>query len=184
MNKFCNIFIIFMIFVSTGCDRMVKPRTKPVKIIVQRENQDAKIIYDLLLTGEEYNKLNKNKKIKKCNQLKQAYQVQAYWQTAWLLVNAINDDFSCLNSVQTLNLLNTIKNTQTESTELLWLNNNQINLVSKLVESKQEIIESNLEINYLRRELEQSEQLLRQYFSKIQELKTIETNINKKLEDE
>lgn len=131
-----------------------------------------------------YKELPLLKKQEKCKSLKQRYQTDHDWQVAWLLAYSFNDGYACTSLKEKLLLLRLIQNTPDVSPQLLWLNNNQINLINKL-QSLQAKVDKFQKKNYhLKHQLNDAEIQLKEVISKIQALKAIETNINKKLDDE
>ncbi len=133
-------------------------------------------IYNLFIRGMQYAELDQQQRKIACKQLKEDYQTQADWQTAWLLVYAINYNFTCVSLNRAVELLHVIEIDPSTSTQLQWLNNNQINVLNIL--QKSQTAKANLS-----NKLKKSQAELEQENSKIEELKAIESDINKKLDN-
>jgi flagellar motor switch/type III secretory pathway protein FliN len=133
-------------------------------------------VYHLFLRSMQYQGLEKSQQKIACKQLKQDYDSLANWQTAWLLVYAINADFSCIPLKRSLELLQTIQAAPDSSAQLQWLHSNQINLLNQLEKMQKEKINLNRQLQKVQAELEAEN-------SKIEALKAIETDINKKLDN-
>lgn len=171
MHRLVKLLFISLILSAQGCQNLGNYITYP-SILDEPAGQEQ--LNDLFLQGMEYQELNKHQQREKCNSLKQEYKNNPHWQTAWLLVYSLNSNFSCLNLNKTLVLMNKIQNTSGIHTQLLWLNQNQINLIKTLQKSN----------NSLQNQLNETEIQLQQVINKIQALRAIETSINKKLDNE
>ncbi|NOR69885.1 MAG: hypothetical protein GQ532_09375, partial [Methylomarinum sp.] len=94
---------------------------------------------------------------------------------------------NCITLKEKLVLLSSIQNMPNVSPQLLWLNNDQIYLLNKL--QKLQKLQNKVyrfwrKNKNLKNQLNEAEMQLQQVISKIQALKAIETNINKKLDNE
>ncbi len=127
-------------------------------------------LHTLILQSVRYQKQNKQQRKLECARLKKSYAVHADWHTAWLLVYALNENFSCVGLTQSLRLLNAIQQTPDLSAQLRWLNKNQIDLLAKLRKVQKA---KNALTNQLKKEN-----------SKIEALKAIESDIKDKLDNE
>lgn len=144
---------------------------------VHEEAIEKKQIYNMLTQGMYYHGLEKQEQKGKCDQLKQDYKLHSQWQRAWLLAYSLNPDFHCIKLDKTLNLLETIQDTPEISPELDWLNRHEYQLLKLLQQFKRKN-------NSLKNQLKDTKKELQEMQSKIQALKMIETNINKKLSHE
>lgn len=195
MQRLLKLFFLFFFLISLGCQApsSYKKSTKiPGKISI-----DHKQVFILFTEGMHNQDLTKREQISKCNQLKKGYQTNPNWQTAWLMVYTLNEDYSCMNQKETLNLFKKIQIMPGVSPQLLWLNKSQILWHSKLKQSgklqskikqsgklQSKLNKVQKKNNSLQNQLEITKNKLEQVNSKIQALKTIETNINKKLDKE
>ena len=171
MQRLFKLLFFSLILSHQGCQTLSQYSVFPE---TQEKFMDQEQVYGLLMQGMQYQKLNKRQQRAKCKKLRQDYQNQTNWQTAWLLVYSLNADFSCVNLDKALGLLNDIQHTPGVDSQLLWLNKNQIQLLNNLQKKN----------NSLQNQLNETEIQLQQVISKIQALKAIETSINKKLDDE
>ena len=170
MQRLFKLLFFLLILSHQGCQNLTEYRSLPA---MQEERSNQEPINELFIQGMQYQELNKQQQQTKCNKLKQDYQAQTNWQTAWFLVYSLNADFSCIDLNKTLELLSVIQNTPGVNAQLLWLNKNQIQLLNNL--QKKNIS--------LQDQLNETEIQLQQVISQIQALKAIETSINKKLDD-
>ncbi len=141
-------------------------------------------IYQLFRLGELYSDLDQRQQQSLCKKLIEDYQQQADWQSAWLLVFSLNQNFSCLNLNKSLKMLTDIQTKQETDSPLSWLNKNQLLLLNKqknLQSKKNRFYRKNLT---LQKQLNETETQLQDVIYKIQALKAIETNINRKLDTE
>jgi hypothetical protein len=139
-------------------------------------------IHSLLQLGKQYRKLSKEGLPDACKQLELDYLHQKDWQSAWLLVYLLNEDFNCVNQTKTLKLLKAIQSDKEFSTYLKWLNHNQIVLITKLISLQTKNNNFKKKNNALATQLNEAETQLQDVISKIQALKVIETTINQKTE--
>jgi hypothetical protein len=146
-------------------------------------------VHYLLRLGNQYSKLTKEGQLIACKQLLIDHKVQGDWQSAWLIVYLLNDNFNCVNQAETLELLKTIELNKKVAVSLQWLNRNQINLLNNAISFQTEKNSfkrknKNLKIKLIetKLQLEQTETQLKEVISKIQALKIIETTINQKTE--
>ena len=149
------------------------PTIPPEAFSVPVEQAQA---YNLFLRGAKYAELDKQQRKIACKQLKLDFKTQEDWKTAWLLAYAVNYNFTCISLNRSIELLNIIKNDPDTIPQLHWINNNQINHLKIL--QKSVTAKANLAIK-----LKKSEDELKQESSKIEELKAIESDINKKLDN-
>ena len=170
MQRLFKLLFFSLILSHQGCQNLTEYRSHPA---IQEERGNQELVNKLFLQGMQYQELSKQQQQTKCNKLKQDYQAQTNWQTAWLLVYSLNTNFSCINLNKTLDLLNDIQNTPGVNAQLLWLNKNQIQLLNNLQKKN----------NSLQNQLNETEIQLQQVISQIEALKAIETSINKKLDD-
>lgn len=147
----------------------------------ENERQHAQI-HSLLRLGKQYSKLSKEGKKGACKELEADYQQQGDWQSAWLLVYLLNDDFNCVSQTKTLKLLKAIQLDKDFNSSLKWLNHNQIELISKLLSLQAKNNNYKKKNNNLEAQLKETGIQLQNVISKIQALKVIETTINQKTE--
>ncbi|MBL1319900.1 MAG: hypothetical protein COA63_002400 [Methylophaga sp.] len=151
--------------------------TKPVAQVIDYLITVEQVqIYNLLEQGRRYAGLEGPQLKIACQQLKEEYRIQADWQSAWLLVYAVNHNFSCININRTIELLQVLEADPDTSASLLWMNNNQINVLNRIRKLQ-------TERTYLSNKLKKAQTALKQENSKIEELKAIETDMNKKLDE-
>jgi len=175
--------LLFILFTLTilGCQTFDPFQSSPKTEETPSEQEQ---IYRLLRQGRSYAELNKPVQQSLCKRLKKDYQTQADWQTAWLLVYALNADFNCANQKETLTLLKSINTSLEPDALLLWLNKNQLHSLND-INSLQSTIKKQLrKNNTLKNQLAITKKELEEVNAKIQALKAIETSINKKLDNE
>lgn len=161
MKRVFKLFFFLLVLNNSSCKLHQLNQVPSVTLLDSEQQQEE--VYTLLLQGKRYSQLNKHQKQTECLKLKNDYQTQSHWHTAWFLVYALNNDFNCVTLEETLSLLDTIQTAPDKSKLLLWLNKYQIDLLTDLDKSQKELKKTN---------------------SKIQALKAIEANINKKLDNE
>jgi len=171
MHPLIKLLFTSLFLMSQGCQSLSAYMPYPS---TQDNTADQQQLSNLFLLGIQYQELNNQQQKAACITLKQKYQQRPEWETAWLLVYSLNSHWSCLSLNKTLRLMKTIQNTPGIHPQVLWLNKNQIQLIKTLKKSN----------NNLQNQLNETETQLQQVISKIQALKAIETNINKKLDNE
>lgn len=143
-------------------------------------SRQQKIVHNLLLQGKLYDHQDRKLQKTECRKLKKRYQQKADWQTGWLLVYSFNRNHKCLSLQKKIDIIRKINSAENPSNELLWLNNNHLNLLSELNDLKR-LQQKNIN---LRTQLKRTQKELKKENSKIKALKEIETSINKKLGNE
>jgi len=190
MKKYLILSLYLLLISLQGCqvpllekDVDPMPVEMPLAVIdpiIQTIDYSATIeqiqLYNLLVRGGRYAELAEQQRKIACKQLKEDYRIQADWQTAWLLVYAVNHNFNCIKISRAIELLHIMAANPDTSTALKWMNSNQINVLNSLQELQ---IEKAKVSNRLKR----AQRQLKQENSKIEELKAIETEINKKLDN-
>ncbi len=183
-----KLFLLLIFSILQGCQLLDTSHPSAKEEVTKTDRQDNQV-QNLLQQGTQYSKLNKEGRKQACKQLILDYEVQRDWQSAWLMIYLLNDDFNCLSKTKTIELLKTIQSDKNMAVSLKWMNNNQINLLNSLIyfqstknkfKKKNNYLESQLEGT--RVQLEQAEVQLKDVISKIQALKVIETTINQKTE--
>lgn len=183
MQQFLKLSVFLFILTILGCETLSEYRS--TSIIKKASNvQKQEQIQRLLRQSKRYDELSNKQRHAACKRLKQDYKKQANWQTAWLLVYTLNDDFNCVKKSKTLKLLKAIKADQGTSTQLQWLNNNQILLLKDLDNYKTKNNNLRKQLKKVHIQLKLAQNALKLENSKIEALKAIETNINKKLDNE
>ncbi len=184
MPTLLKIFIIFIVVTSSGCQLLTDIHSTfydttddsvkvPAKFKIQQ-------LYPLLEDSTVYSSMSVKQQKIICEQLKSAYKIQKDWQTAWLMAYSVNQNFTCLSLVDTLNILTKIQQQQPPASPLYWLNIHQINLLNKLsyLQSKNKKFKRKNKL--LKENLNKTTLQLQDIVSKIQALKIIETTINQK----
>lgn len=190
MKKYLILSLYLLLISLQGCQTPLlekdvdpTPVEMPLAVtdpIIQTIDYSATIeqiqLYNLLVRGGHHAELGEQQRKIACKQLKEEYRIQADWQTAWLLVYAVNHNFNCINISRAIELLHIMAANPDTSTALKWMNSNQINVLNSLQKLQ---IEKAKVSNRLKR----AQRQLKQENSKIEELKAIETEINKKLDN-
>lgn len=178
-------YILFVLILSTQACRTM-PWVKPEEVAIPENpvSADQQQIIRLLRQGDRYEALNSAERLVVCKRLLLDYQQQADWQTAWLLIYALNDKFSCVGQKETIKLLHAIQEDKGTSPSLLWINRILIPNYKSLRTLQLQLNKYYSKNKGLRTQLQDAETQLQQVISKIQALKEIETSINKKLDDE
>ena len=171
------VFRLFFFLLVLSCSSCQFHTGDQESLIISSDPEQQEELYSLLMQGKRYQQFSKLQQQTECRKLKHDYQIQSNWRTAWLLVYALNNDFSCVSLDETLEMLNTIQTAQNSTESLLWLNKNQIELLANLDKLQKKSAS-------LRKQLKKAQKRLKKANSKIQALKAIETSINKKLGNE
>jgi len=164
-------FLVVFVSVCSGCQ--MQPTTVPAIMTSGPGNHEK--INDFLSHGMRYAELDKAEQQLECNRLKIKYQTKPDWQSAWLLVFSLNDDFDCASIKETIDYLQTLVASKEIYPQLGWMNINQIKLLRQLLKYQKKSIS-------LRRQLKEAQKRLKEVNLKIKALKAIETSINKKLD--
>lgn len=167
MRRLVRLFLISFILSTQGCQSLNEYMVQP---IIQYDFFDQEHLDELFSQGMLYQQLSKKQQQTECKKLQQDFKNQAQWQTAWLLVNSLNINFSCISLNETLILLNAIQNSKSAPAHLLLLNKNQIQLLTTFRKKNNQLLEAEKQLTKLN--------------FKIQSLKAIEANIIKKLDNE
>ena len=180
--------LLFPALLAQGCQMLpsypfYKAEERVTEKVAETEtDRQHDQIHSLLRLGKQYSKLSKEGLQDACKQLELDYLHQKDWQSAWLLVYLLNEDFNCVNQAKTLKLLKAIQSDKEFSTSLKWLNHNQIELITKLISLQTKNNNFKKKNNNLEKQLNETETQLQDVVSKIQALKVIETTINQKTE--
>ena len=174
MHHLFRLIFLFLILTSQGCQTL----NDSLKTFVSSDDPDQ--IHSLLSNGKQFSSLNKEQKLTTCQQLKQEYKTQPDWQTAWLLVYSLNDNFKCVSLKRSLELLNSIQTSENTNKQLKWLNKKQIKILSNFNSIKKKSKKLHKQNQYIKTKLDKAKEQLEELNAKIQELKAIETSINKK----
>ena len=170
------IFLILTLLTVQGCQLM--PIHSIANESTQEQNQDQ--ILSLLRQGSRYSDLSKKEQQTVCKRLTLDYQQHNDWQTAWLLIYSLNNNFKCVNLSKTITLLKSIQADIAVNPSLQWLNIQQLQLLNKhqsLQTRNNRYLRKN---SHLKTQLNEAEIQLQNVISKIQALKVIETTINQK----
>ncbi len=182
MQRLFKLLFLSVILGCQGCQML--SQYLPHSITPEPLEAAPDLTAQLFSQGMEYEKLTRPKKKDQCKSLKQSYKNDHNWQDAWLLAYSSNNEYNCTSIKEKLRLLKLIQTTPDLNPQLLWLNNNQINLLNKLQKLQSKVNKFQRKNYHLKKQLNEAEIQLQQVISKIQALKEIETNINKKLDDE
>ncbi len=169
-----------LIILLQGC-QMMTPYLPD--LTTQKDADDIMLIHKLFAQAMKYQEMTETQKQLQCSKLKQAYIMEPHWQSAWLLVNTLNDDFKCINLTETIIWVASIKEAQEISPAIRWLNNNQLHLLNQLKNKKikmQTLFKKNKELQL---KTYRTKTQLKQAVAKIKALKNIETHVNKKIDD-
>ncbi len=182
MHLLFRLFLLLIILTSLGCQNL----KDSLKSLVTLDDQNHQM-QRLLNYGEQYNELGKEQRRSLCKKLKQDFKTQDNWETAWLLVYSLNDNFNCVSLKESLSMLNSIQNAKNPNKHLQWINKNQIKLLNNLNNFQKQNNKVHKRNRYIHTKLDQSKQQLEELNAKleelnakIQELKAIETSIYKK----
>ena len=181
MQRLFKLLFLSLILSCQGCQTL--SRYMPYSTTADEPLSNHELMDQLFNQSIKYEQLTIAKKKERCTLLKQRYQTDNVWQVAWMLAYSSNNEYNCTSIKEKLLLLKLIQNTPDVSPQLLWLNNNQINLFNKLQALQAKVNRFQKKNYHLKHQLNEAEMQLQQVISKIQALKAIETNINKKLDD-
>jgi len=171
------IFTVLTLLTVQGCQFMPTKRALS-NVSTQEQNQDK--ILSLLRQGNRYSNLSTKEQQAVCKRLTLDYHQHEDWQTAWLLIYSLNNNFKCVNLNKTIALLKSIQTDITVNPSLQWMNIQQLKLLHKhqsLQLRNNKYLRKN---SHLKTQLNEAEIQLQNVISKIQALKVIETTINQK----
>lgn len=178
MHQLFKLFFLFLILSSQGCQILKDYQIISLQPLgITEEQNQIQILFD---KGKQLDALNKDQRRYKCKQLKQQYKIKTNWETAWLLIYSLNDNFNCLSLHEALDILTTMQAAKDINKQLQWLNKNQIKLlkdINTVQRNSNKVLKRN---KYIRSKLNQATKQVEELDAKIQELKAIETSINKK----
>ncbi len=194
-------YILFsFVFTLQGCQPYLKNFFQPSKSIestaheqpydVVRRIQQGQV-YDLLKRTQQYYVLNQKQRTLACKELRLEYDKNPDWQVAWLLVYALNSDFSCVQLGEAITMLGVIQTQQSAGLHLQWLNKEKIKILESMKEQynqnrrlRNTLKKSEEQLAITQEQIEIAQDQLVELSSKIQALKAIESSINKKLDYE
>ncbi len=181
MQLIIKLFFFSVLISQQGCQTMTQYMPH---FTTQRDADHKKPpLYTLFQQGMKYQQMTEAQQQVQCNKLKQAYKVEAKWQTAWLLVNSLNDDFKCISLIETIALVASIEKAPEMSPTVLWLNKNQAQLFNKLKSKQIKVLGLDEKNKQLQAQIKRGETQIKQAVDKIKALKSIETHVNKKLDN-
>ena len=174
MRPSLKFILIFLILTSQSCQTQPQLQNKS---IATTEFLPTEKFYNLMQQARVYQGYGKLQQQRECDRLKQIYKTTGTWQIQWLLVYALNNEFSCYNVEQTIEILAALELAMAPDIPLHGLNKNQIKLHTELHKLEKKT-------KSLRWKLKSSQKKLKKANAKLEALKAIETSINKKLDEE
>jgi len=200
MPRLAKYVLFSFIFTLQGCQPYFKNLFSPPESVagtdqgqtydVLRVIQQGQV-YDLLKRTQQYSVLNEKQSTRACQELTQEYDKSPDWQVAWVLVYALNSDFSCVKVGDAIKLLDMIQTQQSSRLQLQWLNKAQIKVLEDIKEQynknsslRSQLKKSEEQLVIAQEQMEIVQDQLVELSSKIQALKAIESSINKKLDYE
>lgn len=176
MIPFLQFILILSLLSLQGCQPM--PKRIAASNTTTEQSQDKTL--SLFRQGNRYSELSPEEQQTICKRLLLDYQEHSDWQTAWLLIYSLNNNFKCVNLKKTIDLLKSIQSDITVNPSLQWMNIQQLKLLNKY-QSLQSRNNRYLKKNgHLKTQLNEAEIQLQNVISKIQALKVIETTLNQK----
>ncbi len=134
-----------------------------------------------------FSTLSDTEKKIECDKLRFNYNVLNDWNSGWSLAYAINNYSGCGTINEGISILKKIRDTKLNSEQIEWLLDQHILLLGQLKTIKiQNRINNSLhrEIKLLNEQLSNCQDKKNTMLLKLHELKSIETSINKRLEEE
>ena len=180
MHGILKLIFFSLIILLQGCQTMTQYLPD---LTIQKNADDRILIHKLFAQAKKYQQMTETQKQLQCSKLKQTYKIEPHWQSAWLLVNALNDDFKCINLTETITWVANIEKAQEISPAIRWLNNNQLHLLNQLKNKKIKMQTLFRKNKQLQLKTYRTETQLKQAIAKIKALKNIETHVNKKIDD-
>ncbi|MCW8929862.1 MAG: hypothetical protein OQL19_06455 [Gammaproteobacteria bacterium] len=179
--------IIFLLIVSTiiGCKSIIH-QENPVIQDISRLSCSISELDKFMAFSNSFSSLpDKEKKIE-CDQLRFNYSVLNDWSSGWALAYAINEYPGCGKIDDGIKILKKIHNIKMNSKQIEWLINYQITLLTQrktigILKNQKHQLKQELKIS--NEELSNCQNEKKSMVLKIQELKSIETSINQRLEE-
>jgi len=200
MPRLAKYVLFSLIFTIQGCQPYFKGLFQPSEPVADTGQEQAYDVlrriqqgqvYDLIKRTQQYSVLNKKQSMLACQELTQEYEKNPDWQVAWVLVYALNSDYSCVKLGDAIKLVGAIQAQQSAGLQLQWLNKRQIKVLedikgqyNKNSSLRGQLKESKEQLAITQEQMEIAQDQLIELSSKIQALKAIESSINKKLDYE
>ncbi|MBE0470738.1 MAG: hypothetical protein IBX55_14680 [Methyloprofundus sp.] len=200
MPRLVKYVLFSVIFTLQGCQPYFKHLFQPLESVADTDQEQTydvltgiqqEQVYYLLKRTQQYSVLDKKQSTLACKELTLEYEKNPDWQIAWVLVYALNSDFSCVNLGDAIKLLKAIQAQQAGGMQLQWLTKAQIKVLEDIKEqyNKNSSLRSQLkasegQLAMTQEQLGIAQDQLVELSSKIQALKAIESSINKKLDYE
>lgn len=200
MPRLAKYILFSLIFTIQGCQPYFKNLFQPSEPVADTGQEQAYDVlrriqqgqvYDLIKRTQQYSVLNKKQSMLACKELTQEYDKNPDWQVAWVLVYALNSDYSCVKLGDAIKLVDTIQMQQGAGLQLQWLNKMQIKVLEDIKRQynknsslRGQLKESKEQLAITQEQMEIAQEQLIELSSKIQALKAIESSINKKLDYE
>jgi len=200
MPKLAKYVLFSFIFTLQGCQPYFKTLFQPPEPVAETDQKQTYDVlrgiqqgqvYDLLKRTQQYSVLNKKQSTRACQELTQEYDNNPDWQVAWMLVYALNSDFSCVKLGDAIKLIDTIQAQQSAGLQLQWLNKAKIKVLKDIKKQynknsrlRSQLKESERQLVITQEQMGIAQDQLIELSSKIQALKAIENSINKKLDYE
>ena len=200
MPRLAKYILFSLIFTIQGCQPYFKNLFQPSEPVADTGQEQAYDVlrriqqgqvYDLIKRTQQYSILNKKQSMLACKELTQEYGKNPDWQVAWVLVYALNSDYSCVKLGDAIKLVDAIQTQQSAGLQLQWLNKMQIKVLEDIKRQynknsslRGQLNESKEQLAITQEQMEIAQEQLIELSSKIQALKAIESSINKKLDYE
>ncbi len=164
----------------------ITPQENPVIQNVSRLSCSISELDKLMAFGVYFSSLSNKEKKNECNQLRFNYSVLNDWSSGWALAYAINEYSGCGTINDGIKILKKIHDTKLNSEQIEWLISYQVTLLTqrKTIEIlKRQKHQLNLDLKLSKEQLSNCQDDKKNMVLKIQDLKSIETSINQRLEE-
>lgn len=179
-----NLIIYFLITISIGGCVMINPEENQEAQIIMNQSCALTELEKFMAFGARFSALSNQEKRDECNQLRFKYHMKKDLSTGWSLAYAISDFPGCGTFEEGLDMFQKTQTRLAQTNQLQWLINHHINLLTRLkkISKKNKSLTQALELT--QNKLSSTEDDRNNMALKLLELKTIETSINQRLEEE
>lgn len=183
----CKLILLFILIAAgtIGCTS-ITPINNPVIQDVSRLSCSISELDKFMAFGVHFATLSDKEKKIECNQLRFNYSILNDLNAGWSLAYAINNYAACGTKNEGISILKNIRDTKLNSEQIEWLINYQIVLLKQLktieYQHKKKII-LNQALILSEEQLSNCQAETNTMTLKLHELKSIETSINQRLED-
>lgn len=179
-----RIILYLLITASIGGCIMINPEENQEAQVIMNQSCALTELEKFMAFGARFSALSNQEKRDECNQLRFKYKMNEDLSTGWSLAYAISDFPDCGTFEEGLEMFQKTQTRLAQSNQLQWLINHHIRLLTQLKKTtkKNKSLAQSLELT--EKKLSSTEDDRNNMALKLLELKTIETSINQRLEEE